>query len=186
MSHLLDLERSYEKLVLLQHFAHGSRQFCSERLTGSDKDTGDGEFDSYWSWVKHIASSYTLECSIRLRVLLDVLNGTPDAEKIEKLDEEARAGKVIGTIIEGDFDLTLRETCNKIIHARKVIPTWSTDTTDGVIFKYWSGDLDLSGTRGKKNWRLLLHVSPWAKCVEEFLFEAELAELTLYVGQDWY
>lgn len=186
MSHLLDIERSYEKLVLLQHFAHGSKQFCLERQTGSEKDIGDGEFDSYWGWVKHIASSYTLECSIRLRVLLDIFTDMPEAEIITELDTETRAGKIIGEIVEGNFDLTLRETCNKIIHARKVIPIWSTETNTDITFKYWSGDLDLSGKMGRNSWRLILHVSPWAKCVEEFLYKAELAELTTYVGADWY
>jgi len=186
MSHLLDLQSVFEKLILLQHFAHGSEQYCRERLVGSEYDIGDGALDEYWSWVKGIVSSYTLECGIRLRVLLDTFTGRPEADKIVSLDFAARSGVVIGQVVEGKFELTLRETCNKIIHARKVITVWTTGIAGDVTFKHWSGDLDLSGIKGGKNWRLLLHISPWARCVEQFLEEAESAELTVYVGQDWY
>jgi len=186
VSHLLDLEGVVEKLVLLQHFAHGSEQYCRERLIGSKHDAGDGALDEYWGWVKGLVSAYTLECSIRLRVLLDAVAGRPEADKIASLDAAARSGLVIGQVVHGKFELTLRETCNKIIHARQVIPVWATGIERDVEFKYWSGDYDLSGTKGDESWRLILHVAPWARSVKRFLAEAESAELTLYVGQDWY
>jgi len=186
MSHLLDIENVFEKLILLQHFVNGSEHYCKERLIGSEHDVGDGAIDAYWSWVKGIMSSYSLECCIRLRVFLDTIRYKPEGNKIPGLDVTARTGLTIGQVIEGNFDLTLRETCNKIIHARKVIPVWATGNANDIEFKYWSGDLDLSGTNRGENWRLILHVAPWARCVERFLEGAEAAELTFYVGQDWY
>ena len=186
MSHQLDLDGVLEKLTLLQHFSHGSERYCRERLVGSVHDAGNGALDEYWGWVKGLVSAYTLECSIRLRVLLDTVAGKPEANKIASLDTVARSGLVIGKVLKGEFELTLRETCNKIIHAKKVIPVWATGIEGDVEFKYWSGDYELSGTKGEKSWRLLLHVAPWARSVERFLAEADLAEVTLYVGQDWY
>ncbi|MCB0827105.1 MAG: hypothetical protein KDC26_13050 [Armatimonadetes bacterium] len=103
-----------------------------------------------------------------------------------ELDAVARSGQVIGQVADGEFELTLRETCNKIIHARKVIPVWSTGFAGDIEFQYWSGVYDLSGTKGYKSWRLLLYIAPWAKSAERFLLKANLAEMTLYVGQDWY
>jgi hypothetical protein len=175
-----------EQLVLLQHFAHGSEQYCRERLIGSANDPGDGALDQYWGWVKGLVSAYTLECSVRLRVLLDAVAGKPEADMIASLDATARSGLVIGRVVDGKFELTLRETCNKIIHATKVIPVWTTDIERDVKFKYWSGKYDLSGTKGDESWRLILHVAPWARSIERFLSEAEATELTFYVGQDWY
>jgi len=186
MSHILNLEVVVENLVILQHFAAGSEQYCRDRLIGSENDIGDGAYDEYWSWIKGLVSAYTLESSIRLRVLLDSVADKPEADKIPNLDTDARSGLVIGKVIDGKFKLTLRETCNKIIHAKKVIPVWLTGIERGIEFKYWSGDYDLSGTKGKESWRLLLHVGGWARCVERFLAKAESAELTSYVGQDWY
>ena len=186
MSHQLNLEGVIEKLILLQHFAHGSEQYCRERLTGSEQDAGEGALDEYWGWVKSLVSAYTLECSIRVRVLLDTVAGKPEADKLVDLDSAARTALIIGQVLDGKFELTIRETCNKIIHARKVIPVWATAVEKDVEFKYWSGDYDLSGTRGNGTWRLILHIEPWAKSVERFLQQAESAELTFYIGQDWY
>ena len=186
MSHLLDIENVFEKLILLQHFAHGSKQFCSEQLIGSEQDIGDGKIDEYWSWVKGIVSNYTLECSIRYRELLDTIRDNVQAEKIISLDHEVRSGLLLGQIVEGNFELTIRETCNKIIHARKVIPVWATGKTGDIEFRYWSGDLDLAGTKSRKNWRLILHTATWAHCLGQFLDKAETAELYDNVGQDWY
>lgn len=185
MSHSIDLGAVAEKLVLLQHFAYGSDQYCRERLTGSEHDVGNGALDEYWSWVKGLVSGYTLECCIRLRVLLDTIADKPGADKIAALDASARSGLVIGQIITGRFDLTLREICNKVIHAKKVIPVWATGAKKGIEFTYWSGDYDLSGTKGNEDWQLILHIAPWAKSVDQFLTDLESAELTRDIGQDW-
>jgi hypothetical protein len=186
MSHQLDFDGVLERLTLLQHFAYGSEQYCRDRLAGSEHDVGDGALDEYWGWVKSIVCSYTLECSIRIRVLLDTVADKPEADKIPGIDSAARSGLVIGRVIDGQFDLTLRETCNKIIHARKVIPMWATGVDGLLKFRYWSGDCELSGKRGSETWRLLLHIAPWARSIERFLVAADAAEVTMYVGQDWY
>jgi hypothetical protein len=186
MSHQLDFDGMLEKLILLQHFAHGSKQFCHDRLIGSEYDIGDAAFDEYWGWVKGLVSAYTLECGTRFRVFLDSISEKMEKSKIIDLYTAARAELSIGQIVDGNFKLTLRETCNKIIHAKKVIPIWRTGMVDDIEFKYWSGQFDLSGTRGDESWQLLLDVAPWARNIERFLLEADSNELTLYLGQDWY
>jgi hypothetical protein len=186
MSHQLDFDGMLEKLILLQHFAHGSKQFCQDRLTGSEYDIGDEAFDEYWGWVKVLVSTYILECGIRVRVFLDIISEKLEKSEIIDLDTAARAELSIGQIVDGNFKLTLRETCNKIIHAKKVVPVWTTGMVNDIEFKYWSGQFDLSGTRGSESWQLLLDVPSWAKSIERFLLKADSSELTLYVGQDWY
>jgi hypothetical protein len=158
MSHQLDFDGMLEKLILLQHFAHGSKQFCQDRLTGSEYDIGDEAFDEYWGWVKVLVSTYILECGIRVRVFLDIISEKLEKSEIIDLDTAARAELSIGQIVDGNFKLTLRETCNKIIHAKKVVPVWTTGMVNDIEFKYWSGQFDLSGTRGSESWQLLLDV----------------------------
>jgi hypothetical protein len=186
MSHQLNLDSVFEKLFLLQHICAGSEQYCRERQIGSEEDQGDAAYDEYWGWIKSLVSAYLLECSILVRVLIDTVGSTTKVDQLKNLDTSARLGLVIGEVVEGAFDLTIRESCNKIIHARKVIPVWKTSLEGTFEFKYWGGDYDLSGVRGDEGWRLILHIVPWAKSMERFLVEAESAELTLYVGQDWY
>jgi len=186
MSHQLNLESVLEKLVLIQHFSHGSKEYCRERLIGSEKDQGDAEFDEYWTWAKGLISSYILECSVRVRVLLDTVSDKPEAKEIAQIDKESISRLVIGNITKGRFDLSIRESCNKIIHAKKVIPIWATAVDNGVEFQYWSGDFNLVGTKGNNEWELTLHVASWAKAVEKFLTKIDSKDLIFYVGQDWY
>jgi hypothetical protein len=186
MSHELNLESVLEKLVLIQHFAHGSKEYCRERLIGSEKDQGNAEFDEYWTWAKGLISSYILECSVRVRVLLDTVSDKPEAKEIAQIDKESISGLVIGNITKGRFDLSIRESCNKIIHAKKVSPVWATAVDNGVEFQYWSGAFNLVGTKGSDEWELTLHVASWAKAVEKFLTKIDSKDLIFYVGQDWY
>lgn len=185
MSHQLGLEGVQEKLVLLEHFASGSREYCRTRLAGSEKDQGDGILDEYWGWVKTIVSSYLIECAVRARILQDTLRDK-EAEQLARLDESCRADFNVGTIMSGEFESSLRETCNKIIHAKKAVPEWALDAEAGLEFRYWSGDYRLSGTKGDESWDLILHVAQWSRAMARYFDEAESAELTVNVGQDWY
>ena len=108
MSHLLDLEGVVEKLVLLQHFAHGSEQYCRERLIESKYDVGSGALDEYWGWVKSLVSAYTLECSIRFRVLLDAVVGKSEADKIVGLAVCRRESSDSFPIAQKAFVLTVQ------------------------------------------------------------------------------
>ncbi len=186
MSHHLDIDGILEKLILLQHFSAGSRSYCAGRLIGSELDQGDGEFDEYWGWVKGIVCSDTLECSIKFRVLQDSTAGEIDRERFDALDEKSRVGLDVGAATHGDFELTLRELSNKIIHATRVVPEWQCSTVDGTEFKFWSGTLALSGERGGKPWDLRLNVSAWAHAMQRFLSDSESEEAFRYVGQDWF
>ena len=71
--------------------------------------------------------------------------------------------------MQGNFELTLREPSNKIIHATRVISEWKRSTTEGVEFKFWSGTLKLSGDRNGKPWCLRLYVSSWGRAMQRFL-----------------
>ena len=184
MSHQLDLAGVVEKLVLLEHLAHGSKGYCRYRLARSEPD--DDVVSEYWGWVKGVASAYTLECSIRLRVLLDTVSESADADKQIGLDSAARVGLVLGERLEGDFEPTVREACNKIIHARKVALAWNIAGKGRQKFRYWSGDLELAGRKDGRAWKLRLHTVAWAQAMQRFLYEADALELTVYVGQDWY
>ena len=186
MSHELNLEGVIEKLVVLQHFAYGSKEYCRERLIGSEEDVGDEARDAYWIWAKGLVSSYMLECSIRVRVLLDTVADKPEAKEIAAIDTDIISEIDIGQVSTGNFELSIRESCNKIIHAKKVAPIWATAIDNNVEFKYWSGNFGLSGVKGNNNWKLTLHVASWAKAVEYFLGEASSRNLIYYVGQDWY
>jgi hypothetical protein len=117
------------------------------RLSGSEQDAGDGAIDEYWGWVKAIVRNHSLEWSIKFRVLQDTVKGELEEAQLGTLDAQSRVGLALGTVTCGAFELTLRETCNKIIHAGRVVPQWATAEVGGVEFNYWNGTLELSGDR---------------------------------------
>jgi hypothetical protein len=100
-----------------------------------------------------------LECAVRVRALLDFLDEHQDAAAIAELDQTARDGLVIGSVSVGAFELTTREACNTIIHTRTVVPVWKWAKHKRKRLRYWCGDLDLSGEKSKKEWRMTLHVA---------------------------
>lgn len=138
-------------------------------MTGSNKDQGDQEFDEYWSWVKGIVSNYAIECAIKFRILQDTIHGKDDIVKFEELDSESCLGLTIGEVSKGTFKLSLRETSNKIIHAKRVVPQWVVSKTNNKKFKYWSGEVELCGERGSEQWKIMLNIAIWAQAMQQFL-----------------
>jgi hypothetical protein len=186
VSHLLDFISFEERLVVLEHFAHGSRSYCATRRVGSKFDQGEDQLDQYWSWLKGTVGAYVLECAIKFRVLNDTAGSAEGNSKVWALDEAACKERSLCAVLEGEFEVSLRELSNKIIHAIHVVPAWVTTRQRGVSFKYWGGQLELSGTHQRKPWKLALDVCEWAAAMQHFLHQAESRELTMYIGQDWY
>jgi len=186
MSHSLDFDGIYEKLILLQHYSFGSKKYCSERLIGSSKDIGNEKYDSYWGWTKGIISNYTIECSIKYRLILDIIENKEDIVDLDKLDKISIENLNIGDVLLGDFNLSLRESCNKIIHSKKAVPIWAKSTLNGVKFYYWTGKYKLTGKHKNKDWEVLLNINQWAFAMERFFDLFESSDAYLYMGQDWY
>ena len=136
--------------------------------------------------MKGTVGAYVLECAIKYRVLCDTAESAEGKGKVRALDGVACKERALCTILEGKFDVSLRELSNKIIHAIHVVPVWVSARQRGTTFKFWGGQLELSGTHQRKTWKLALNVREWAVAMQHFLHLAESSELTMYIGQDWY
>jgi len=155
-------------------------------MIASNQDQGDQEFDEYWGWVKAIVSNYAIECAIKFRILQDTIYGKDDLVDFEELDSKSCHGLAIGEVTKGAFKLSLRETSNKIIHAKHVAPQWAVSKTNNLKFKYWSGDIELCGERGTEPWEIRLNIGVWAQAMQRFIEEFSHSDALHYVGQDWY
>lgn len=185
MSHAIDFDALDEKLFLLQQIVLASERYCEERNVGGESDVGDAEHDVYWGWVKTIVSNYLLECAIKTRVFQDYLVDSRFTHDFAKIDEESRKGIDLGEVRKGNFDVTVRETCNKIIHATRVVLVWSEKKFEGETIKYWKGSFELNGTKGAEPWQLELHVGNWAKAMTRYHDLLSQTEERIYAGQDW-
>jgi hypothetical protein len=185
MSYAIDFNSLDEKLFLLQQIALASEKYCEQGMIGSELDIGDEAFDIYWGWIKSIVSNYLIECAIKTGIFQDYLAENQTDVDLAQIDTQARDNLILGIVHEGKFTLTLRESCNKIIHASKTMPSWNEKVVGDIVFKYWSGCFHLYGSRGKKNWHLELNVNSWAKAMSRYHDILSFSEGRIYIGQDW-
>ena len=185
MSHAIDLDGVQEKLFILQHLAYGSPGFCrSERIT-SQVEAGYTEFDSCWGWTKVIVSNYLIECAVKLRMIEEHCSHKTEAENLEALEKKAMSGLVVGHIHEGKFKLTVREACNKIVHATTATIDFSVQEEEPNDIQSWDGQFNLTGIQNEKPWRFQLDVAAWAKAASRYLELLQDKEYTLDLGQDF-
>jgi hypothetical protein len=185
MSHAIDFDGLQEKLFLLRHLSLGSINYCKEENVGSNIDIGEGEFDSYWGLLKVLLSNYLIESAVKLRMIQEFCTKNGYDEELSNIEKNAIEGLNLGSILEGSFKLTIRESTNKIIHATMATIEFSESNGIKHAFKHWDGYYHLHGNKGKASWHLALNVNSWAKAISAYLEELESNELTIYMGQDW-
>jgi hypothetical protein len=177
MSHSLDFVGLNEKLFLLRHFVAGNKEFSrrEQHYQGTQSDSSH-DWESYAGRLRYIVSNDLIEMAAKMRVIQDTVTSQVPPDYLRTLDTECMRGKSIGTVLSGDVTLTLRESCNKIIHATTFALVFQNarSTVPRHVYSYWNGICQLSGTHSKKQWRVALDVYRWADAMDYFL--EDLAE----------
>lgn len=168
--HVINYESVDEHLFLLEQLAHGSYptvkslydRFGESGSTHVHETELYIEHARYKDWVGYLVSDYMVQCSTRTRVIQDsynfnIDNGdegvySPDAEAYERFHGVARSCK-------GDVKLSVRECCNKVIHAEKFELNFVVDADNR--FEYWDGKCSLFGRIGKKEWHIEIDIKIW-------------------------
>jgi hypothetical protein len=142
-------------------------------------------------------SKLLIEIAISIRVLDDQMKGLPDKSDIKKAYKSAMAVTNQKHNCMMFDDLSLRETCNKIIHADVVEPhieestngdheidryNWlgwseSMEYSDGeeipepdsIKWKHLTNNVRLGGKKGKEQWWCLLEVPIFVEAISELL-----------------
>ena len=125
-----------------------------------------GIAEGYWDNLNQLVSDYLIQCATRTRIMQDFSDFSvedseycPDKESIDKFPTAAK-------ILQGNFNLSLRECCNKIIHAKNVELVMKTE--DSCKLEYWNGLCILSGSKYKKTWQLELNISVWVMAMRHY------------------
>ncbi|MGB6013786.1 MAG: hypothetical protein WBG32_03575, partial [Nodosilinea sp.] len=86
-------------------------------------------------------------------------------------DKEAREGICIGVVHAGKVDLSLRESCNKIVHATRIELVWKEKSNgSGTLIEYWDGNFNLYGKRYEESWHIELDIESWASALSYYYF----------------
>lgn len=162
MPHLIDFDSVEERLFVLQHLCYGSRQFCEHYSISRESEAlGDYEWWEYYGFLKTIVSTTMIEAAVKLRMVQDFIRSADAEVDLDLLDREAVTGLHIGAFMVGTGSLTLRESCNKLVHATEAKLLWAEHVAASTPVEYWSGTFHLWGSKAGSPWQVELLVPAW-------------------------
>jgi hypothetical protein len=174
MSHSLDFIGLNEKLFLLRHFIAGNKEFSrrEQHYQGTQSSPSD-DWENYSQRLRYLVSNDLIEIAAKFRVIQDTVASQLPADYFRSLDKESMQGKSIGSVLSGDVALTLRECCNKIIHADNFTLVFENarSAVPRHLYSFWNGICQLGGTHSKRPWRIALNVYRWADAMDYYLEE---------------
>jgi len=174
MSHSLDFFGLNERLFFLRHFIAGNKEFSRrERKYQGTQANPSKEWEFYSGRLRYLISNDLIEIAAKFRVMQDTVASQVPDDYLRNLDKESMQGKSIGAVLHGDVSLTLRESCNKIIHANSfnLVFENARSTVPSHLYSFWNGICHLGGTHSKKQWKVALNVYRWADAMDYFLEE---------------
>jgi hypothetical protein len=109
-----------------------------------------------------------IDAAIKIRLLQDFGRAEDEGFDASALQLHASRGLNIGNINDGG-SLSLRESCNEIVHATGAKLEWQKVGSEEATFEYWTGiyrlfDADQSG----KKWVAAIHVADWCTAMMRF------------------
>ena len=111
-----------------------------------------------------------IEIAAKVRILQDSMSGKIRPSVFERADKYALEDISLGKVHAGDFKLSVRESCNKIIHAMRVELDWVTrNRKTQSAYTHWSGAVNLFGVKAGKSWQLELDATAWCVSVDIYL-----------------
>lgn len=183
MSHSVNIAGLLEDLLLLEHVAFGSSEFCNSNGFTSFEDTGYLEPLSPRTLMKGLVCGKLIAVAVRGRILLDHVN-TKDAEALQRMEAHAVDGLQIAYDTRGEKRLTIRESFNKIIHAVQVSMSYAETEIGPSETHFWDGQIKLVGTYNKVGWSFQLVVADWAKAVRRLVMQLVKDDQLFMLGWD--
>jgi hypothetical protein len=137
MPHIFDFDAIEHRLFALQHLSFGSRDFCRKyKIDRGVDEPGEYEWSYYFDMLKSLVSSTMIDAAVKLRMVQDFIRSEQEHVDLAGLDRGAVKGLNIGEFVGKSEVLTLRKSCNKIIHATDATLRWKEDESEGVPIEY--------------------------------------------------
>lgn len=198
IKNIVDIDKVIEESLILEALAESSFAVTEKLIKKTNGiDQNDINVDTNYELKLHIAHVFDLIfkrmvfIATQTRILQDNIdlnieteddNGMVSTSTInpDKDASEAWSG-FMSVHPKNASKVSIRESCNKIIHAEQMeIGTSSV----GIInegYKYWDGNVHLSNVTGNKNWKITLNIPLWSRAIMEyhkFVYE--------HIKDDWY
>ncbi|MCW3150100.1 hypothetical protein N8H22_15955 [Stutzerimonas stutzeri] len=167
MTHPIYYGSIEEHLFLIEQLAHASLSCISELHNSSETNKQENwqitafelERSSYEAWLVTIVSDYLIQCATKTRIIQDSSDFTTDDEDYCPDREAYEAYSNIAISHAGNVQFSLREICNKIIHAKKFELIFLNEPEGK--FTYWGGSCCLHGDLRGKPWHVEINLKKW-------------------------
>lgn len=175
MPHSINTDEINQSVFILQNLCFASHAFCKKyEIDEYSESEKEFNWDYYYGLLRPLVSEHLLQCAIKFRVLQDVVRENDEEINFADLDGYACNDLILG-ILNGDNSmLTVREACNKIIHATEISLDWTpidnkADIDEGKASYFWSGIVKLRGKKGNSKWELSLHIEDFCIALSRLL-----------------
>ncbi|HIF9409098.1 TPA: hypothetical protein ACX6R8_000944 [Photobacterium damselae] len=184
MSHPIYFNKICNDAMFLEQLASGSKNYIStiQDIYQHDKKHDwevtelDLVYEQYVAWLYENVSVLLIQCATQTRIYQDSYSNKYDLDLLEKDEEPYSSDKEsyeyfsnVVEVISGKFSYSLRECCNKIIHANNFELEFISSEN---ILKYWNGTCSLKGHFGKNDWHLKLDVFKFC-CALKYFYDTE-------------
>ncbi len=171
MPHRIDIDGISKRIFILNNLAFASKPFCETfQVDRGDEEDKPFGWTYYLGWLKSTVSESLIDTAIKIRVMNDFLKYEElGATNFREIEGKAISGTVVGRFLPSFKELSLRETCNKIIHAIEMNLKWIDGRNEDSSFEFWNGNVILEGVKGKENWKCELNVITFCVVVERLL-----------------
>lgn len=172
MPHFIDFDGLHESVFLLEHLCLSSRSYCDKHNVHRDiEKSGACSWEYYAGMLKTYVSERLIQNSARVRIIQDLLKKHSHAEdeplNLNSLNREAIEGSRVAWFLHDSSELSLREACNKVLHATDTRLCWS--ESEDLSYFFWSGRVILYGEQGGTEWAVELDVESYAHVIYRWL-----------------
>ncbi|HHB1596779.1 TPA: hypothetical protein ACN976_004992 [Vibrio campbellii] len=173
MSHPIYFNKICNDAMFLEQVVSGSetyvvslhKEYFVEKKYDYECTDLDLAYDEYFGWLYENVSSLLIQCATQTRIYQDTYVDNDD-EDLHSSDKEAYEHITdIVELISGKFSPSLRECCNKIIHAETFeLELISTNESP----KYWNGKCSLKGRLGNNCWHIKMDILKFCFAIRYF------------------
>lgn len=138
--HAFNFDETSGRLAALHQVALGSQAYCQRFLLSKEWKPGrEYEWWEYAGPLKSLVSTTLIEAAVKFRMLEDFVRSEDPDMDYQAIAADAIQGLVLAVSPSTSEPLSLRQTCNKIIHATGARMRWESAGAAGDDYEYWSG-----------------------------------------------
>lgn len=166
MNHPINFYAIEEHANILKQLCCSSLEFLKQIEESPAAYSSASEIEEekleYFDWLEYTVSNNLIEMCTKIRILLDSLDLPGDLPYSPEVEAYS---KFIDTVlvIEGHAKCSLRECCNKTIHATS-FELFKKYSDEGI--HYWSEIVILTGSQYKNQWKIGLNIFKFCRSIQ--------------------